>query len=316
MAAIASAAYRLPSWASEVLAAPPDTIEAGIAVFAVAAADPSIAFYQAVDGAHFHERSSVAFAMTTLDTVVYHGYLDEWRGRAPEPDQPDLDQVVVDIGGGDGRNAWPWLRWGYRRVVVVDPVRAALGRFRDRVAQENPDWLDRLLLIQGDARRLPLRSGCAGRVQAIESLYYLNEDYEIGLAEAVRLLGAGGSLLLSERDYEATLLVRLLYFGGLAGLLDQADGRDAFDGDDRQMVRTRTFTADEIAATVERHGLRIRSQRGVSALSFLLGYLRNHGGLTASDQFRLADTHRLLHRLGRDGRFLRCHVVIADRGPA
>ena len=147
----------------------------GIACFAVADRDASIAFYREVGGARFHERASVTYAMSTLDTEVYHGYLAEF--------QPDnLDAVIVDVGGGDGRNAVPWLRWGFRRVLVIDPVFAALARLRDRVARDTPEWLDRLLLIEADARSLPLAPGVAARVQAIEALAYLNEDYAIGSA--------------------------------------------------------------------------------------------------------------------------------------
>src|SRR5262249_59788012 len=103
----------------------------------------------------------------------------------------NLDALILDVGGGDGRNAVPWLRWGFRRLVVVDPVRAALARLRARLAVDNPDWLDRVLLIEADARHLPLRERCAERVQAIEALAYLNEDYSSGLSEGIRLLAAG-----------------------------------------------------------------------------------------------------------------------------
>jgi hypothetical protein len=52
--------------------------------------------------------------MTALDTHVYHGYLAELRPN-------DSDALIVDVGG-DGRNTIPWLNWGFRRVVVIDPA--------------------------------------------------------------------------------------------------------------------------------------------------------------------------------------------------
>jgi SAM-dependent methyltransferase len=268
--------------------------------------DPSIRFYRAVGGAHFQERSQVGYAMTTLDTSVYHGYLSEFR-----PD--DMDALIVDVGGGDGRNAMPWLEWGYRRVVVVDPAGAALQRFRTRIAERSPEWLDRTLFIEADARSLPLRSGVAGRVFSIEALAYLNEDYGRGLRECARVMADAGRLLVADRDYEGALLARLFYVGGVGGLLEQAGSRDVIDGNAEQTVRSRCFTPDELAREVETIGLHIVASYGISALSLVLGYLRNTGKLTDGDEGRLADVHRLLTTLGRDGAMRRSHVIIAER---
>src|SRR5215204_2020995 len=111
--------------------------------------------------------------MSSLDTPIYHGYLDEVLPT-------DLDSIIVDVGGGDGRHAIHCLRRGYRRVVVVDAAGDALARFRSRVSEQHAQWLEALLLVEADARSLPLRSSCAKCVFAIESLCYLNDDYEVG----------------------------------------------------------------------------------------------------------------------------------------
>lgn len=278
----------------------------GVVRVNVSGEDPSISFYRAVGGAHFHERSQVGYAMTTLDTSVYHAYLSELR-----PD--NADAVIVDVGGGDGRNAMPWLEWGFRRVVVTDPAGAALERFRDRVAERHPAWLDRVLLIEADVRQLPLRSGAAARVFSIEVLAYLNEDYGRGLAECARVLADGGLLFVADRDYEAALLTRLFYGGGVEGLLSQAGSRDVLDGTEDRTVRSRAFTADELTREVEGAGLRIVRSHGISAMSLVLGYLRNIGKLAESDERRLADVARLLQALGREGSMRRSHVVVAER---
>jgi ubiquinone/menaquinone biosynthesis C-methylase UbiE len=246
------------------------------------------------------------YAMSALDTAVYHGYLAELRPHDP-------DALIVDVGGGDGRNAMPWLQWGFRRVVVIDPVRAALCRLRARITAEHPDWLDRLLLIEADARQLPLRGRCAERVQAIEALAYLNEDYERGFAECIRLMTEGGRLLVADRDYEGGLLTRLFYGGGIAGMLEQAGSRDIWDGNDRSIVRSRSFTAEEFAAMMRNHGLRILSHTGISVLSLILGYERANGRLAAEDEAHLTRARALLGELGRTGRMRRSHVIIAER---
>jgi ubiquinone/menaquinone biosynthesis C-methylase UbiE len=316
----------LPRWAYEILMSPqtrsplteqqgrliaPDgevagSIVEGIACFPIPTSDRSIEFYRDVGGARFHERAAMPYAMSALDTAVYHGYLSELRPHDP-------DAVIVDVGGGDGRNAMPWLQWGFRRVVVIDPVRAALCRLRARIMAEHPDWLDRLLLIEADARQLPLRGRCAERVQAIEALAYLNEDYERGFAECIRLMAEGGRLLVADRDYEGGLLTRLFYGGGIAGMLEQAGSRDIWDGNDRSIVRSRSFTAEEFVAMMRDHGLRILSHTGISVLSLILGYERANGRLAAEDEAHLTRARALLGELGRTGRMRRSHVIIAER---
>jgi len=316
----------LPCWAYEILVSPqtrsllseqqcrliaPDgkvagTIVEGIACFPIPRSDRSIEFYRDVGGARFHERAAVPYSMTALDTEVYHGYLAELRCDDP-------NALIVDVGGGDGRNAVPWLRWGFRRVVVVDPVRAALARLRARLAAENPPWLDRLLLIEADARQLPLRERCAERVQAIEALAYLNEDYSSGLSECIRLLADGGRLLVADRDYEGGLLTRLFYGEGIRGLLDQAASRDIWDGNQTRIVRSRCFTAEEFTTMIRDHGLRILSHGGVSVLSLVLGYERAGGRLLPQDEAYLGEVRALLGQLGRAGSMRRSHVIVAER---
>jgi ubiquinone/menaquinone biosynthesis C-methylase UbiE len=316
----------LPCWAYEILVSPqtrsplserqgrliaPDgevagTIVEGIACFPSPTPDPSIEFYRDVGGARFYERAAVPYSMSALDTEVYHGYLAELRCD-------NLDALILDIGGGDGRNAVPWLRWGFRRMVVVDPVRAALARLRARLAVDHPGSLDRVLLIEADARQLPLRDRCAERVQAIEALAYLNEDYSSGLCECIRLLADGGRLLVADRDYEGGLLTRLFYGGGIRGLLDQATSRDIWDGNKTRIVRSRCFTAEEFTTMIRDHGLRILSHGGVSVLSLVLGYERAGGRLSPQDEAHLGEVRALLGQLGRAGSMRRSHVIVAER---
>src|SRR5258705_12638572 len=152
----------IPAWAAGILDGTVNTtILDGIVRVAVAGEDASIRFYRAVGGAHFQERSTVGYAMTTLDTSVYHGYLAEFR-------PPDMDAIVVDVGGGDGRNAMPWLEWGYRRRVVVPPVTAALARLRHRSAERNLTRLYRVPPIDNDARSLPPAASVASRVSSVD----------------------------------------------------------------------------------------------------------------------------------------------------
>jgi SAM-dependent methyltransferase len=316
-----------PLWAKEVLAAPGGAagattaggrilspggeaigaVDAGVLRFGVRPDDPSIRFYQKAGGANFHERSKVAYAMTTLDTPVYAEYLKIIR--------PDIENALVaDIGGGDGRNAMPWLAETTARVVVVDPIIDGLVRFRQRLEQEHPEWLDRVLLIEGDARKLPLRGAAFDAVQSVEALYYLNEDYEIGLSQCHRLMKDRAKLLISERDHEGALLLQLLYFDGVAGMLKQSKSRDVWDGSPGNMVRSRSFTREELIEVAERCGLHVLEQLGISSMSLVLSYLRGVGKVGGPEDERLVpEVHALLQELGRHGRMMRSHILVCRK---
>ena len=314
----------IPEWAWEVLASPGGgplrceggvlwtanqaigRIDQGILRFSMPSGDQSTEYYRTIGGAHFHERSAVSYAMTALDTPVYHDYL---RGFAPD----DHNILVVDVGGGDGRNALPWLQWGFRRVVVVDSTAAALSRFRARILAENREWLERLVLIECDARTLPLGDEVADRVLAIESLYYLNEDYEQGLAQCRRVMRPQALLLLADRSYEGALLTRLLYYGGVGTMLETARSREMWDGENETRVRTRCFSRTELHALVATQGFKILETGGISAFSLLLSFLSKSDKLGPESDAQLNDVHQLLISLAHSGCCSRCHVVIAEK---
>jgi len=291
------------NWATDILASP-GVERDRVLEYPMSGADPSVAYYEQIGGAHFRERSAVGYAFSSLDTPVYHEYLKAFFCD-------DRDAVIVDVGGGDGRNAQPWLEHGFTRVVVVDPVSAALRRFRDWVAGNHPEWLDRILLIRADARALPLRDGVAGRVLAIESLCYLNEDEALGVAECARVLAPEGRFLIAERDWEGALLVSLLYYGGVEGMLRLGQGRDMWDGVGAARVRSRVATEEEVRRLLAAAGLVVESVSGVSGFSVVLGFLRPAGQLSADPDARLPELRRLLLELGASGRFRRAHVAVA-----
>jgi SAM-dependent methyltransferase len=316
----------IPSWALELLRCP-DTddplgrdgdrlvrrtgievgrIEGGILRLPISATDDNVRIYRQLGGPHFWERANAGYAMSALDTPVYHLHLESVRPGSS-------DGIIVDVGGGDGRNARPWLEKGYRRVVVVDAVAEGLARFRTRIANDYPEWLDRVLLIEADARRLPLKAGCAETVIAIESLYYLNDDYELGLRQCTALLAREGRLLLSERDHEGGLLLQLLY-RGIEGMLEASRTRTIVDGPPEEPMTSRCFTEHELIALLSANGLAIQSVRGISLFSVVLGWMRNKQLIGDGNAVYLPAVLTLLGGLGQEGRIRRCHVVVAGRG--
>ncbi len=280
-------------------------IEQGILRIPVPSPDEGIAYYRSIGGTHFHERSTATLSMSALDTPVYHRYLQDVRPQSPE-------DVIVDIGGGDGRNTLPWLQLGYRRIVLVDAVFDALLRFRERLIETMPDALGSIAFVEADARALPLADGCAATVLAIESLYYLNEDYELGLSESIRVLGKQGKILLSERDYEGGLVMRLLYHG-IDGMLESAGTRSLYDGQPGgPLVRTRCFTEAELLELLRSHDLQVLSVGGTSLLALLLGWMRTKS-LLDDEESRVAAVRALLNELARKGQIRRCHVIVAEK---
>jgi hypothetical protein len=316
---------RLPAWAIDVLACPTcevrlcthDSIvrcqrcgmtgrlDEGILRFGVPSDDPSIAWYVNKGGSTIRERARVPFTMTSLDTPLYHHYLEGVRVDDPQG-------LIVDVGAGDGRNTDLWLDWGYQRVIALDATLSSLRRLRQRVEETFPETLERLLLVECDARRIPIRSGAASLVLAVEVLYYLNEEFSLGLAECARLLSSRGTLFLSERATEGGYLTRLLY-GGVQGMLDMHSSGDFYDGTQSNPVRSRCFSEGELRALAERAGLDVLETKGIPIMSLVLSYLRAEGKLTSDDERQLPAVIEFLRELGAHGTLRRTHVLVAKR---
>ena len=190
---------------------------------------------------------------------------------------------------------------------------AALSRFRARVLAENPEWLERLVLIECDARALPLANDTADRVLAIESLYYLNEEYEQGLAECYRVMRPRARLLLADRTYEGALLTRLLYYGGVGGMLEMAGRREMWDGEKPASGSHTMLFSRGTPCHSRARGFEIIEWGGISAFSLLLSFLSKFDRLGTHAEAQLAAVHQLLISLGRTGCCRRCHVVIAAK---
>lgn len=300
----------LPAWAARVLDLSTESPagrplwQDGVLSFGVAKEDPVIAYYESRGGSRFHERTRIPFTMTSLDTPLYHSMLEEILPADP-------DALVVDVGSGDGRNTLALLRRGCRRVIAVDPVRPSLLKLAEQGREVCHDLDQRLLLVQADARSLPIKDGVAQLVIAIEALCCLNEDHQSGVAQCARILKRRtGRFLLSDRSWEGALLMRLLY-GGVAELLRVGNGRYVWDGPDGTQLRTRVFTEDELVEAVTRAGLKTIARKGLSELSIVFGYLRGEKKNLEQEIHRMPEVLDLLGNLSRHGAARRAHVLTA-----
>lgn len=114
-----------------------------------------------------------------------------WDALRERCDWAGLD--VVDVGCGDGFHL-PVFAATARSVVGVEPHPPLVERARRRVA-----GLDHVRVLTAGAQRLPLPSSSVDLVHA-RTAYFFGRGAEPGLAEADRVLRAGGTLAVVDLD--------------------------------------------------------------------------------------------------------------------
>jgi SAM-dependent methyltransferase len=172
---------------------------------------------------------------------------------------------VVDIGGGTGGFAVRVAKAGHR-VTVVDPSPDALAALSRRarevgveVAGHQGDVSGLLDVVGADSADLVL---CHGLLEVV--------DAEEALATIRKVLRAGGTVSILAAQRHAAVVAR-----AMAGHLHQA--RALLDGDEqgeragaRTGRPTRRFTADELAALVERAGFAVSAVHAVRVFTDLV----------------------------------------------
>ena len=110
------------------------------------------------------------------------------------------DDVVVDVGCGPGEAVRVAAERVVRGAVIgVDPtpamIRIATEQTRDHPAAA------RIRFVEGPAEKLPLESGSARVVLAINSLHHW-DDPGAGLPEVMRVLAPGGRFFIGDEEAE------------------------------------------------------------------------------------------------------------------
>lgn len=129
------------------------------------------------------------FLESTRDRSVVARWLDAFAGRLGS------GAPVLDLGAGPGADSAALGRLGLRPVCLD----LSLGMLRAGAAEfPGPR-------VQGDARRLPLRSGCVHGVWANASLLHLPPDEAAqALRESGRVLWSRGLLHVSVKSGEGS----------------------------------------------------------------------------------------------------------------
>jgi ubiquinone/menaquinone biosynthesis C-methylase UbiE len=101
--------------------------------------------------------------------------------------KPDRNTSVLDLGSGDGRNAWPWVATGCQ-VVCADIASTALTRVATHARQKG--WPVPVLVLS-DMASLNLAAEQFDVVQCYDALPQIDNP-RAAIDESIRLLRPGG----------------------------------------------------------------------------------------------------------------------------
>lgn len=105
--------------------------------------------------------------------------------------EPVSGQRLLEIGPGAGGNTLAFAARG-ARVVALDIASSSLACIRARAAADGR----RVLLVRGDAERLPFRSGAFPRAAVFSVLMFT--DPRVALGELARVVAPGGRAAVVE----------------------------------------------------------------------------------------------------------------------
>lgn len=157
---------------------------------------------------------------------------------------------VLDVGGGDGRDALALAEAGHH-VTIVDPSPAWLAQATRRA--EESGLSDRLSIVAGSLDDLPPETGDYDLVVCHFVLHYRPAGGD-DIRRLSAMLRPGGRLSVMAPNPAARVIMRLTREGPEAALAEFAS--DAFDSATFSTT-ARKVTAEEVSADMVSSGLRV-----------------------------------------------------------
>lgn len=259
----------------------------------------------------FHEKMPRGAALRELQKQ--HLHLAYWETKYYKEAisnflalDPAGDVVVADIGCGDGRFTEYLIDSGYTKIIATDIDINPLKNLSDFL--ENRGDRDKVLLVNSGVENLPLKSGILDAALCIGVLYYLNEDYEIGLREICRLLKNNGMFINSEPDLEGAIY-KSVFFEGLEDVYENYFQRKFKEEKGETPFKFRLFTENEIRKVLNQNGLEVIDRYGLSLLPSIVRIMMLRGAI---DKNELGNTEEKMRRvmdyLNGDGK-LNKHII-------
>jgi len=213
----------------------------------------------------FHKKMPKGAALRELEKQQFH--LSNWEtpyySEAIRGFLKDVDKssIILDAGCGDGRFTKLLIELGFSKIVATDidikPLKSLEQYLRER------NCLDKVLLVNCGLDRIPCDDDTFDAVLAIGVLYYLNENFENGLAEVSRVLKKGGMLVNSEPDLEGAIY-KSVFFERLDDVLENYFKRVFKEEKGTTPFKFKLFTENEIRGHLLKHGFSVKDKYGLS----------------------------------------------------
>lgn len=219
-------------------------------------------------GPALRELESKRFHLANWEGPLYRAGLEKLMGAA------QMDGFVFDAGCGDGRfTAW-LLDQGFRRIVAFDQHYGSLASLREYIVTIGREG--DVVLVHGDLREIPLRTGIFDLGFAIGVLYYLGAEFEEGLESLARAIKPEGQLIDSQPSLPSAGLLALL-FEGLDDFIDVVKERGWIERHGATKTSFRSFSDSELKRLYGAVGLHEAERHPLSLFPLILRILQVRG---------------------------------------
>ncbi len=184
------------------------------------------------------------------------------------------NNIVADIGCGDGRFTEYLIDKGYHQIIATDIDIKPLINLADFLSETGDR--EKVILIHSGVEKLPLKDNILDAALCIGVLYYLNEDYETGLQEVLRLLKKGGLLINSEPDLEGAIY-KSIFFESIDDVYENFFCKKFKEEKGDTPYKFRLFSEEELVDILTKNGQSVVDKVGLSLLPSIVRIMMVRG---------------------------------------